>query len=282
MGCLAPEDYRQYVLPYSRQVLSEVAATGVPVIHFGADTATLLPAMAEAGGTVIGLDWRISLAEGWRIAGEDKAVQGNLDPVALFAPRPELETRVRHILAQAGGQAGHIFNTGHGLLPETPVDNVRAVVDMVHDISSMQRGIPMPDERIGLLVMAYGGPNNLDEVEPYLKDVRGGRTASSAVISEVYGRYRRIGGSSPILQRTQAQAMALQAALNMDGATIFQAFVGMRHWHPYIAETLEWMAAAGIRHAVGLVMAPHYSRMSIGEYYKRVEQAQSPIEIRAD
>jgi ferrochelatase len=137
----------------------------------------------------------------------------------------------------------------------------------------------MPDERIGLLVMAYGGPNNLDEVEPYLKDVRGGRTASSTVISEVYGRYRRIGGSSPILQRTQAQATALQAALNMDGATIFQAFVGMRHWHPYIAETLEWMAAAGIRHAVGLVMAPHYSRMSIGEYYKRVEQAQSPIEI---
>ena len=94
----------------------------------------------------------------------------------------------------------------------------------------------MPDERIGLLVMAYGGPNNLDEVEPYLKDVRGGRTASPAVISEVYGRYRRIGGSSPILQRTQAQAMALQAALNMDGANTFQAFVGMRHWHPYIAE----------------------------------------------
>ncbi len=142
VGCLASEDYRQYVLPYSRQVLSEVATTGVPVIHFGADTATLLPAMAEAGGSVIGLDWRIPLADGWRLAGEDKAVQGNLDPVALFAPRPELETRVRRILAQADGRAGHIFNTGHGLLPETPVDNVRAVVDMVHDISSMQRGIP--------------------------------------------------------------------------------------------------------------------------------------------
>ena len=137
----------------------------------------------------------------------------------------------------------------------------------------------MPDECIGLLVMAYGGPNNLDEVEPYLKDVRGGRAASSAVISEVYGRYRQIGGSSPILQRTQAQALALQAALNTGGESAFQAFVGMRHWHPYITETLEWMAAAGIRHAVGLVMAPHYSRMSIGEYYKRVQQAQSLIEI---
>jgi uroporphyrinogen decarboxylase len=136
VGCLAPDDYRRYVLPYSRQVLQEVAALNVPVIHFGADTATLLPAMAEAGGTVIGLDWRIALAEGRRLVGERCAVQGNLDPVALFAPLPELERRVRHILAQAGDRSGHIFNTGHGLLPETPVGNVRAVVEMVHELSS--------------------------------------------------------------------------------------------------------------------------------------------------
>jgi ferrochelatase len=137
----------------------------------------------------------------------------------------------------------------------------------------------MLDERIGVLVMAYGGPDDLSQVEPYLKDVRGGRAVSSAVLSEVYERYRKIGGCSPILRRTQAQAQALQTALNAEGHAPFHAYVGMRHWHPYIAETLEHMAAEGIRHAVGLVMAPHYSRMSIGEYYKRVEQVQSPVEL---
>jgi uroporphyrinogen decarboxylase len=139
VGCLAPEDYCQYVLPYSRQVLREVALTGVPVIHFGVDTATLLPHMAEAGGTVIGLDWRTPLGEGWRLVGEDRAIQGNLDPAALFASPSELEARVRRILAQVGDRAGHIFNTGHGLLPDTPVANVRAVVEMVHEISGAAR-----------------------------------------------------------------------------------------------------------------------------------------------
>jgi uroporphyrinogen decarboxylase len=138
-GALSPDDYREYVLPHSRLVLSEVAATGVPVIHFGTDTATLLPSMVEAGGTVIGLDWRIPLDEGWQLVGDGKAVQGNLDPTALFAPRDGLERRVRRILEQAAGRPGHIFNTGHGLLPETPVDNVRAVVDMVHELSREYR-----------------------------------------------------------------------------------------------------------------------------------------------
>jgi uroporphyrinogen decarboxylase len=112
-----------------------VSATGVPVIHFGTDTATLLPLLKEAGGDVIGLDWRTPLAWGWDQLGPETAVQGNLDPVALFAPRPELERRVRAILEQAAGRAGHIFNLGHGILPETPVDNVKAVVEMVHEFS---------------------------------------------------------------------------------------------------------------------------------------------------
>ena len=133
VGCLDPEDYRRYVLPHSRLALVEAEATGVPVIHFGTGTAALLALMREAGGSVIGLDWRIPLDEGWRCAGDDVAAQGNLDPAALFAPRPELERRVRRVLEQAGGRAGHIFNLGHGILPETPVDHVRAVVDMVHE-----------------------------------------------------------------------------------------------------------------------------------------------------
>ena len=131
---------------------------------------------------------------------------------------------------------------------------------------------------IGVLVMAYGGPNTIDEVEPYLMDVRGHRPTAPEIVHEVRERYREIGGRSPILERTSAQAAALEAALNT-GETCFKAFVGMRHWHPYIKEALDWMQAQRIERAVGLVMAPHYSRMSIEAYFKKIEEAGSPLEI---
>lgn len=129
---------------------------------------------------------------------------------------------------------------------------------------------------IGVFVMAYGGPNNLDEVEPYLLDVRGYRPTSQEIIHEVRERYREIGGRSPILEQTQAQADALESMLNVNGEE-FKAFVGMRHWHPFIKDALANMQAEGIEKAVGVVMAPHYSRMSIGAYYLRLEEANSPI-----
>jgi ferrochelatase len=129
---------------------------------------------------------------------------------------------------------------------------------------------------IGVLVMAYGGPSNLEEVEPYLMDVRGYRPTSPEIVREVRERYREIGGRSPILEQTQAQATALESALNNSGKQ-FKAFVGMRHWHPFIKDVLVEMCNQGIERAVGLVMAPHYSRMSIGAYYKKIEEANSPI-----
>jgi len=131
---------------------------------------------------------------------------------------------------------------------------------------------------IGLLVMAYGGPNNLDEVEPYLMDVRGYRPTSPDIVHEVRERYREIGGRSPILERTWSQAHALESALNTEGQE-FKAFVGMRHWHPFIKDTLAEMCSQGIEHTIGLVMAPHYSRMSIEAYFKNVEQAESPMQV---
>jgi uroporphyrinogen decarboxylase len=139
-GALSPDDYEEYVLPHSRQVLGNLATpqvpgAGVPLIHFGTGTASLLTLMARAGGDVIGLDWRTPLDWGWEQVGAERAVQGNLDPTALFAPRAELDRRVRRVLEQAGGRPGHIFNLGHGILPETPVDNVKAVVEMVHELS---------------------------------------------------------------------------------------------------------------------------------------------------
>lgn len=150
VGALSPGDYRRYVLPHSQLILRAVKATGVPVIHFGVGTATLLPLMKEAGGDVIGLDWRTPLDWGWDQAGADSAAQGNLDPVALFAPRAELERQVRTILGQAAGRPGHIFNLGHGILPETPVENVRAAVEMVHEFSAVEVGLApaLPEEVI--------------------------------------------------------------------------------------------------------------------------------------
>jgi ferrochelatase len=131
---------------------------------------------------------------------------------------------------------------------------------------------------IGLLVMAYGGPDNLEEVEPYLMDVRGYRATAPEIVHEVRERYREIGGRSPILERTQAQADAIQSVLIKRGQD-FKAFVGMRHWHPFIQETLAEMRAQGIERTVGLVMAPHYSRMSIQAYFNKIEEANSDMQI---
>ena len=135
-GCLSPEDYRRYVLPHSSELVKRAQAAGVPVIYFGTDTATLLPAMQETGAEVIGLDWRIALDDGWRALGFRGAVQGNLDPAALFAERSQLLARADDVLARAAGRPGHIFNLGHGILPHTPVESVRALADHVHQHSA--------------------------------------------------------------------------------------------------------------------------------------------------
>jgi uroporphyrinogen decarboxylase len=135
-GCLSVEDYRQYVLPRSTELVQQLRQTGAPVIYFGTDTAALLPAMKETGAEVIGIDWRIPLDEGWRSLRFQGAVQGNLDPVVLFADWKEVRRRAEGVLKRAGGRNGHIFNLGHGILPDTPVENVKALADFVHEYSA--------------------------------------------------------------------------------------------------------------------------------------------------
>jgi uroporphyrinogen decarboxylase len=132
VGCLSPEDYREYVLPYSRLVMDGLKGRGAPIIHFGTGTSAFLEAMREAGGDVIGVDWRINLDDAWNRLGPDVAVQGNLDPVALFGPVHEIKRRIEDIVRRAAGRPGHIFNLGHGILPETPVENVEAAIELVH------------------------------------------------------------------------------------------------------------------------------------------------------
>ncbi len=135
-GALAVNDYREYVLPATKELVQRVQALGVPVIYFGVDTASLLETMRETGADVLGLDWRVPLDEGWRLAGKHVAVQGNLDPIALFAPQDVLYTRVKAVLDAAGNRNGHIFNLGHGIVPGTPVENVIAVARWVRELST--------------------------------------------------------------------------------------------------------------------------------------------------
>ena len=136
VGCLSVEDYRRYVLPHATDLVKRLQKSGAPIIYFGTDSATLLPSMQETGAEVIGLDWRIPLDTGWQSLGLKGAVQGNLDPVLLFADWKELKSRAQDILRRAGGRPGHIFNLGHGILPETPVENVKALSDFIREHSA--------------------------------------------------------------------------------------------------------------------------------------------------
>ena len=137
VGCLSVEDYRRYVLPRTMELVRALQKTGTPIIYFGTETTALLASMKETGAEVIGLDWRVPLDEGWRSLGNRGAVQGNLDPVLLFADWKQLKSRAEDILRQAGGRPGHIFNLGHGILPETPVENVKALVRFVQEQSQV-------------------------------------------------------------------------------------------------------------------------------------------------
>jgi len=141
VGVLSIEDYRDFVLPITKTLVREVQSLGVPVIYFGVETASLLPAMRETGADVLGLDWRTPLGATWKSLDYACAVQGNLDPITLFAEPELIRERVKQILMQACGRPGHIFNLGHGIVPQTPVENVQAVVRFVRELSEeVKRG----------------------------------------------------------------------------------------------------------------------------------------------
>jgi uroporphyrinogen decarboxylase len=139
VGCLSVEDYRRFVLPHVTALIKTLQRTGAPIIYFGTDSSTLLPSMQETGAEVIGLDWRIPLDEGWSRLGHQCGVQGNLDPVLLFAPWKDIQASADRIVQQAAGRPGHIFNLGHGILPETPVENVKNLAHHVQQHSVRRR-----------------------------------------------------------------------------------------------------------------------------------------------
>ncbi len=132
VGCLSPMDYRRFVLPHMTGIFASLQRAGAPSIHFATGTAGILTLMREAGGDVIGLDWRVDLGDAWRMVGYDRAIQGNLDPALLLGPWPVIEDGARRVIEAAGGRPGHIFNLGHGVLPDTPVEHLQRLTEFVH------------------------------------------------------------------------------------------------------------------------------------------------------
>ena len=132
VGALSPDDYRRFVLPFSAAIFTGLRRSGVPAIHFATGTAGILPLLAEAGGDVIGVDWRVDLGDAWRLVGYERGIQGNLDPALLLAPWPVIEAGARRVIEAAASRPGHIFNLGHGVLPDSPVEHLQRLVEFVH------------------------------------------------------------------------------------------------------------------------------------------------------
>ena len=261
VGALSPADYIEFVQPYSARIL---AAVDAPTIHFGTGTATLLAQMRDAGGDVIGLDWRIPLDWGWEAVGEERGVQGNLDGAILFGPWERVEAATLDVLARAAGRPGHIFNLGHGVMPDTDPAVLGRLRAFVHEQTARVHGMS-----VAVVLMAYGSPNRIEDVPAYYADIRGGRPIKPEHLEDLVARYQRLGieESNPLNEITEATRAALEAELGLP------VFTGMRHWSPRIAEAVEQALAGGADTIVGLVLAPHYSSLSIEKYRAQLEDA---------
>jgi hypothetical protein len=216
------------------------------VIHFGTGASGFFRELHAAGGDVMGVDWRINIDQAWMDISYRSAIQGNLDPVALFAPLPELRAKVHELLKRTGTRPGHIFNLGHGILPETPVENVKAW-------------------------WRWSGNS--------------GREAGASCCSPTErrnawrthrGRADAIGGSSPLLAWTRVQAEALERDAR------HPVFFGMRNWHPFIRETMDRVRDAGLERIAAIAMAPQFSELSVGLYIRRTEEARREAGVAAE
>jgi uroporphyrinogen decarboxylase/ferrochelatase len=270
------DDYNRFVLPYNRKLVELVkAGTGsdIPVIYFSTGTGAYLADIAAVNSDVVGVDWRLPLDEAWAQIGFERPIQGNLDPAALLYPWEQLRARVDAVLQAAAGRPGHVFNLGHGIFPSVPVENVKRVVDYIKSMPvrsehfSAQRDSSRTTNKTGVLVMAYGGPNSLDDLPGYLADIRSGRPTTPAVLEEISNNYRLIGGKSPLLGISEAQVAAVAEKFEGQDVTFY---LGMRHWSPWIEDVVGQMIDDGIEEAVSIVLAPHYSKLSVAKYQQKV------------
>ncbi len=261
VGALSPADYEEFVQPYSARIL---AAVDCPTVHFGTGTATLLPQMAAAGGDVIGLDWRIPLDQGWEAVGADRGVQGNLDGAPALRP----------LGARRAGDAGRADARSWATGPHLQPRPRRHAGDRPGGAGTAARARARADGAgggmsVAVVLMAYGSPDRVDDVPAYYADIRGGRPIAPEQLADLVDRYRRLGieTSNPLNEITEATRAALQDELELP------VYTGMRHWTPRIAEAVERALRDGATTIVGLVLAPHYSSLSIEKYRALLEEA---------
>ena len=250
VGSLSLSDYRDYAFEASKRLVRAVQAMGVPVIYFGVETAGLLSEMATTGADVIGLDWRQPLDEGWSAVGHTHAVQGNLDPITLFAPTEILEQRVKEILRSAGGRPGHIFNLGHGIVPHTP--GGKRAGSGAHGSRVSPGGREWLSKRV--LLLAHGTPETVEQIPEYLRNVVSGRPMPQHVVEEIQHRYSLI-GRSPLTDITREQGRLVEAELAASGNSV-PVYIGMSNWRPYIPDVVKQMRADGVESGGGDLPGP--------------------------
>ena len=273
VGVLDRDDYRRFVFPHTVRVFEGIAGTDVPAIHFGVGTGHLLDLMRDAGGDAFGVDHRVPLDDAWATIGHDRAIQGNLDPAVLLGPWDPVERKARDVLARAGDRDGTRVQprprraSRHAGRASPAVGGPGAFGD--------REGRPVTPP-VGVLVMAYGTASGPDDIERYYTDIRGGRAPTPEHLDELRDRYAAIGNVFPLLDTTRAQAAGLVDRLNGDGET-YRAYLGMKHSAPSISEAVARMRDDGIERALGIVMAPHWSGMSVETYVERVRGAMDEL-----
>ena len=263
VGALSAADYREFVLPHTRKIFDAIAGTGVPTIHFGTGTANILQDLRDAGGDVIGADWRIPLDEAWERIGHDRAIQGNLDPTLLLAPLDRmLDGRRRCARARRRARRDTSSISATAFCRRRRSSTCRRSRS-----TCTATGSRMPDAAPGaaVLLMAHGTPESVDQMADYLRLVRGGREPSAELIAEMTHNWEAIGGRSPLTDITLQQGDALRAQLAADGLDM-PVVVGMRNWRPFIADAMREIARTGARRIIGIPLAPQFSTLSVQKY----------------
>ena len=272
VGVLDRDDYRRRVQPHMSSLFAKLADLGVPVIHFGVGTGELLGEMAVSGGNVIGVDWRVPLDEAWDRVGHDRAVQGNLDPAVLGLRGRSSNARPSRCCGVRVAATATSSTSATACSP-TPRPT-RSPASPTSCIRKAKEAHVSGSPPIGVLVMAYGTAAGPDDIERYYTDIRGGRPPTPEHLQELRDRYEAIGNVFPLGETTRGAGQGLVDRLNADAdGNGYRAYLGMKHSPPFIPDGVDSMRADGIERGIGIVMAPHWSGMSVETYIERVQQA---------
>ena len=263
VGALGPDDYVRFVAPYSRALIERIRSTGVPVIHFGTGAAGFFRELHAAGGDVMGVDWRINIDQAWMDISYRSAIQGNLDPVALFAPLPELKAKVHELLKRTGTRPGpHLQPRPRHSAGDAGGERQGRGAD----------GAGIPAMKQAVLLLAHGAPERVEDVREYLA-LRARRPARCrrSVVEEIQQRYAAIGGGFAAARADARAGRGARSALLRHARSTSACATGIR------SSARPWtrMQADGVERIVAVCLAPQYSKLSVGLYFRRAQEAKT-------